>query len=86
MANLRKICVEKDEWLTNEVIEAILEKNRLHKIACKSNLTEDWKIYKIARKKSRNLLLHTKEEVLKSQVREFFSNPVPHFLMALRIL
>ena len=70
-----KITVHRDEWLTNEVIEAILEKDRLHKAACKSNLLSDWEKFKIARKRSRNLLLNTKEEVLKSQVKENYGNP-----------
>ena len=61
--------------MTPEVIEAIYEKNRLYKLALKQTSSESWETYKIARKHSRNLLLHTKDEVLKAQVRENFSNP-----------
>ena len=58
-----------------QVLEAILEKNRLHKVACKSSKLEDWDIFRQARKRARNLFLHTKEEVLRSQVKDNFSNP-----------
>ena len=32
-----KVYAEGNEWLTSEVLEAILEKKRLHKVACKSS-------------------------------------------------
>ena len=64
-----------NEWLTNEVIEAIHEKNRLYRKACKSSSEQNWDQYKISRKYARNLLLNTKEAVLKTQLNENFSNP-----------
>ena len=61
--------------MTSEVIESIHEKNRLYRKAYTSNSQNEWVKYKIARKHARMLFLHTKEEVLKSQIRENFSNP-----------
>ena len=70
-----KICLSGNEWLTNEVIEAIHEKNCLFKKALDSTLTQDWINYKISRKYARNILLNTKEYFLKTQLNENINNP-----------
>ena len=64
-----------NEWLTNEVVEAIQEKNRLFRVSCKSTKLQDWEKYKISRKHARNILLHTKEVFLKNELKENFANP-----------
>ena len=58
----------KDEWHMAEVIEAINEKNHLDKLAWSKVLYHIGKISKGKYRYSRNILLNTKAEVLKSQV------------------
>ena len=55
-----KFFMGNDDWLSQDVIEEISEKNRLHKIACTSGLSADWAQFKIARKYARTLLLKGK--------------------------
>ena len=61
-----KFNLENDGWFTKEVIEAIVEKNRLFKLAKLSKADEDWSIFRAQRKYARKLLLNTKEEFLKN--------------------
>ena len=70
-----KFNIDADGWITKEVLESIVEKNRLFKIARTNQTTNDWQLFKIHRKYSRNLLLHTKEEFLKNQMEIDKGNP-----------
>ena len=70
-----KLDTENDGWLTKEVLEAIMETNRLFKIAKFKNTRNDWNIFKTQRKYARNLLLNTKEEFLNNQLEENRNNP-----------
>ena len=51
-----------DGWFTKDVIESIVEKNRLFKIVKVNNTEENWSLFRIQRKYTRNLMINTKEE------------------------
>ena len=64
-----------DGWFTKDVIEAIAEKNRLFKIVKVNNTEENWSLFRIQRKYTRNLMMNTKEEFKKNQIEENRNNP-----------
>ena len=70
-----KLNIESYGWITKEVLESIVEKNRLFRIARTNQSINDWHSFRIHRKYSRNLLLHTKEEFKKNQMEINKDNP-----------
>ena len=70
-----KFNLDNEGWFTKEVIEAIVEKKRLFKLARSNNTARNWSIFKSQRKYARKLLLNTKEEFKKNQIEENRDNP-----------
>ena len=70
-----KLNLDNEGWFTKEVIESIVEKNRLFKLAKCDKTSENWALFKTQRKYARKLLLNTKEEFLKNQIAENRDNP-----------
>ena len=70
-----KFNLEIEGWFTKEVLESIVEKNRLFKIAKCNRTYDDWEIFKTYRKYARNLLLNTREVFLKNKIAENKGNP-----------
>ena len=81
-----KVNEHRDEWISNELLELILDKNRLLSKARKSGKEEDWNIAK----KSRNLinqeLSNAKKEFLLDEQRNYSKDPKKFWQSISRII
>ena len=63
------------KWFTNEITQAIKSRDRLLKVAKKSNLSTDWAGFKKAKNEVTKLIRKSKETYFKSKVAENRHNP-----------
>ena len=70
-----KLHSDNEGWFTKEVIEAIVEKKRIFKLAKNTGNHEHWSLFRKQRKYTRKLMSNTKEEFLKAQIEVNRDNP-----------
>ena len=70
-----KVNAHRDAWITNELLERILDKNKVLKKARKSGKDEDWIIAKTSRNLVNKELSNAKKEFLLEEQRNFSKDP-----------
>ena len=70
-----KVNEQRDPWITNELLERILDKNRLLSKARKSRKEEDWNIARVSRNLVNMELSNAKKEFLLEEQNNFSKDP-----------
>ena len=94
ISNLDRVCPVKnfrvnehrDEWITNELLQRILDKNKLLSKAGRSNKEEDWNIARISRNIVNTELANAKKEFLLDEQRNFSKDPKKFWQSISRII
>ena len=81
-----KVNEHRDEWITNELLERILDKNRLLTKARKSGKDEDWNIARSSRNIVNKELSNAKKEFLLDEQRNFINEPKKFWQSISRII
>ena len=66
---------DRPNWVTKEVVEAIQEKNILYKHAQVTSNDEDWRLFRVQKKKTKKLITETKCRSMKNRLGENRGNP-----------
>ena len=81
-----KVNEHKDEWISNELLELILDKNRLLSKARRSGKKEDWENARISRNFVNRELSNAKKEFLLDEQKNFSKDPKKFWQSISRII
>ena len=84
--NKFKVNEHRDPWITNELIERILDKNRLLSKARKSGKEEDWTVARTSRNLVNNELSNAKKDFLLEEQKHFSNEPKKFWQSISRII